>query len=452
MSGSLFGFFILCRLEKQGKNGLLLHKNTPLRAICAFVTIKAVIRMTVWNFGSCNIDLVYRLAHIVAPGETISATALDRYPGGKGLNQSVALARAGCPVRHAGCIGEDGQWLRTLLAEAGADVRELQTVQTPTGHAIIQVAEDGENSIVLFGGANRTVSPADVDRVLAQAAPGDLLLLQNEISSLPYIIRQAAAKGLQVVLNPSPLDETVAAIDLHDITWLILNEVEAAAIGRGAEPREFLQQTIAAYPQLHIVLTLGKDGCLYADAGQLFRQPAYTVTPVDTTAAGDTFTGYFIAAISRGDPPQAAAQLAAAAAAISTTRPGAACSIPTLAQVQAALPTMRPRAGRSEDAQKALILSYIAHAYAAPSLEALAGQLCYSTPYASRWIRKNMGESFMQLVRRERCRHAKRLLANTDASLAEICRTVGYGNETRLRRDLRAFYDLSPKEIRKKGD
>lgn len=287
----------------------------------------------VLNFGSLNIDHVYRVPHFVRPKETLSSLAYQRFAGGKGFNQSMALARAGAAVSHAGCIGSDGLWLRDRLAAAGAEVTHLQVVDTPTGHAIINVTPDAQNSIVLYGGANQQVTPEQAARTLAAFAPGDVLLLQNEISAMPEIMRQAQARGLQVVFNPAPMDARVPAYPLDAVTCLLLNEVEGAQLAGAEAPDAILAALRRRFPTMTVILTLGPDGVLASDGGAPVHVAAPRVKAVDTTAAGDTFTGFYLAERLRGAPFAEALRTACRAAAICVTRPGAADSIPTRDEV-----------------------------------------------------------------------------------------------------------------------
>ena len=290
-------------------------------------------------FGSLNIDYTYKVPHFVSRGETLSSTALEVFSGGKGLNQTVALARAGVKVFHAGAVGSDGLFLLDELRAAGADV-SLVSVREDirTGHAIIQTGPDGDNCILLYGGANRSISPAQIDEALAHFSPGDLLVLQNEISELAYLVEKAAEWGLRIALNPAPMDSSIAALPIETLSWLILNEVEAAQLlgGEGGKLNGpgMVRALHERFPGPAIVLTLGELGAVYIDRKAFYCQSAVPVQAVDTTAAGDTFTGYFLAGILEGQPPAEAMALAAKAAAIAVTRPGASPSIPNRREVE----------------------------------------------------------------------------------------------------------------------
>ena len=286
------------------------------------------------NFGSICIDNVYQVPYFVNPGESLPCLDYQVHPGGKGLNQSLAIAFAGGQVRHAGKIGEDGVWMKTLMDDAGIDTRLTRIAASPTGHANIQVTPDGENAIVLFGGANRTVTENDVREVLSSSAAGDFLLIQNEISSLPTLIELAAAHGQRIVFNAAPITAEVNRYPLDKIELFIVNEVEGAAISGKEEPEMILNRMLEKFPNSGIVLTLGAEGAIYQDSAQRISQPASPVTPVDTTGAGDTFIGYFLAGYSRGDDIGQCIKLGCDAAALSVTRQGAATSIPRLAELQ----------------------------------------------------------------------------------------------------------------------
>ncbi len=286
------------------------------------------------NFGSLNVDHVYTVEHFVRPGETIDSLEMEVFPGGKGLNQSVAFARAGAEVYHAGKIGKDGGFLTQLLQSAGVDVSFVETINGYTGKAIIQVEEStGQNSIILYGGANRQMTELYIDQVLGAFSGNEILVLQNEINLVEYILRKASKKGMLVALNPSPIGEELKHWDLHGVTWLLLNEIEGEALTGEKEPERITDVFLKQYPQMKIVLTLGKDGALYRDKDKNFRQAIYSTQAADTTAAGDTFTGYFLAASARGASPEEAMEEAAKASAITVSRPGAAVSIPTRQEV-----------------------------------------------------------------------------------------------------------------------
>lgn len=293
------------------------------------------------SYGSLNLDYVYHVPHFAAPGETLSPTGRDLNCGGKGLNQSVAAARAGAAVFHAGKIGQDGQILEEILHQSGVDTSLVSVGGGPSGHAIIQVEPGGQNCILLYGGSNREITSEEINRALTGFGPGDYLILQNEINGLAEIMEGAARRGMFLVLNPSPIDEAVFRLPLHLVSLLVFNEIEGAALSGREDEAGILDELRRRWPEQRLLLTLGERGCVYDDGARRLRRGSYPVKAVDTTGAGDTFTGYFVACLAAGMEAEACLELASKAAAIAVTRPGAAPSIPKLEEVLAA-PFQRP--------------------------------------------------------------------------------------------------------------
>lgn len=297
--------------------------------------------MKILVFGSLNIDRTYSVEHFVCPGETISATKLELFCGGKGFNQAIALARAGNPVYFAGAAGEDGDMLSEGLSRCGIDTSLLLRVPGPSGHAVIQLSPEGQNCIIISAGANGCISPDYVDSVLAQFSPGDLIVLQNEISCVDYIISCARRAGLLIAFNPSPLNGLIGKCSIDDVDYLLVNEVEGAALSGKTEPDDMLGALRAKYPHCNILLTLGSQGSVYMDReGRLSRCGIYELPVADTTAAGDTFSGYFLSEITKGADAKSALKLAAIAGGLAVSRKGASPSIPRIDEVRAADPSL----------------------------------------------------------------------------------------------------------------
>lgn len=290
--------------------------------------------MKILNFGSLNLDHVYSVDHFVRPGETLASLHYQKFVGGKGLNQSVALARAGAKVSHAGKVGGDGDVLRIFLKNEGVDISHIQTSDGPSGHALIQVNSEGENCILLHGGANQKIQISDVTTVLAGFSRGDVLLLQNEISGILEIIKQAHQKGLKIIFNPAPMNDDVKNYPLELVDWLIVNRVEAADLSGEQKQDDMMSVLIKKFPRSQFILTLGSEGSVYFGKNcELIFVPAKKVKAVDTTGAGDTFIGYFLAFLVEGLEIKKCLELASAAAAICVTRKGAASSIPKREEV-----------------------------------------------------------------------------------------------------------------------
>lgn len=253
--------------------------------------------------------------------------------GGKGLNQSIALSRAGVNVYHAGKIGKDGQPLLEKLKEENVDVSLISVGSYPTGHAIIQVTRSGENSIIVEGGANRTLDEADIDRLVNSLHDEDWLLLQNETNCIDKIFERIIDHSCTVEFNPAPMTAEIERLPLDRVDILVVNEIEGAELSKKSEPTAILDSLVEKYPKSKIVLTMGKRGALYADRSKRVYQDGYQVKANDTTAAGDTFVGFFVATHSRGYPVEESLQIACRASSICVTRKGAAVSIPSFDEV-----------------------------------------------------------------------------------------------------------------------
>ncbi len=292
--------------------------------------------MKIINFGSLNIDNVYNVQEFVKPGQTIFANSFQIAAGGKGLNQSIAAARAGAQVIHAGCIGSNGSFLADLMQEAGVDISHLLTLDAPTGHTVIEVNASGQNRIIVHGGTNQMLTQDYLDAVLSKAAPGDLALLQNETNLIASILLKSHEKGLKIAFNPSPMPQDLASLPLHLVDYFMVNELEAAQLANlpADTPYESILDCLAEkYPHAAIIMTLGHHGVLFSQENLRLSHPIFPVEAVDTTAAGDTFCGYFLAALCRNVPIETALREASAASAIAVSRPNAAPSIPLYEEV-----------------------------------------------------------------------------------------------------------------------
>ena len=282
-------------------------------------------------FGSLNIDYTYAVKDFVSSGETIKSNGLQRNIGGKGLNQAIACAKAGGNVFQAGKIGNDGLFLKEYLDKNGVNTDLLNIGDTPTGHAIIQVNEKGGNCIIIHGGANVEITDEYVDEVLTNFSSEDVLLIQNEINNLSYIVKKAKERQMTVVLNPSPVEGLDLPFELIDI--FVLNEHEGEAIFGESDVDKLVEKMRSTHPSAIFVLTLGSDGAVYVDAEQRIFVPAEKVKAVDTTAAGDTFTGYFLNGIMTDKTSEEAMRFASKAASVTVSKNGAAESIPRYSEL-----------------------------------------------------------------------------------------------------------------------
>lgn len=414
-------------------------------------TLKRGDKMKILNFGSCNIDYVYSVPHFVRKGETLHSSKLEVFPGGKGLNQSIAIARAGAEIYHAGCIGSDGEMLINTLLENGVDISHIKIMNEKSGHAIIQVTCDGENSIFLHSGSNIMITKEQIDKVLSCFSKGDILLLQNEINSIDYMIETAHKKQMTIILNPSPIDEKIINLDYSMLDYVILNEIEAQDISSEKDYDQVLKFFKEKYPNLKVMLTLGKNGCIYQDKNQKLFHPVFETNVMDTTAAGDTFTGYFVSGISKGLPVKEILKTASCAAAISISRMGASTSIPSFHEVQEKLNTFRIKSNNiSIDSFLRKLDQCMDQNIAAITLEELSKELGYSTAYTSILIKKYTSLSYKDYLHKKRLEKAAGLLSDSMLSIAEIIKMCGYENASYFRKIFKEKYNTNPFDYRKR--
>jgi ribokinase len=305
----------------------LFERDLPLRGA----------NMAIYNIGSINIDHLYHVEHFVRPGETLASTQYQQWLGGKGANQSVALAKAGAKVHHIGAIHQSDARLLLQLESLGVETNQVARLDVATGHAIIQLNQQAENAIILFAGANHALSQSHIDATLNSMTSDDWLLLQNETNLVQYSVERASQLGLKVAFNPAPMNAQLTRQLLPHLSLLVVNEIEAIDLAQTQTLEQAQTWLQAANPNLAVLLTLGAQGVRYLSQGVVQSVPAFRVEAQDTTAAGDTFIGYFLAAITQNFPLASALTRACAASAICVTRIGAATSIPLASEVDAFL-------------------------------------------------------------------------------------------------------------------
>ena len=297
--------------------------------------------------GSINLDLVASSRRIPLPGETVSGSAFNTFPGGKGANQAVAAGRLGAPVSMIGRLGNDafGTQLRASLEAAGVDTKAVEIVATSSGIALITTAEDGQNAIVVVPGANGELSPRELEKHLALIREAGIILAQLEIplETIELLATIARRENIPLMLDPAPARALPASL-LASVDWLTPNETETLTLlQRGAtelrsEDVEEASRQLLKQGCCNVLLKLGDRGCYVAlGSGERTLVPAYRVKAVDTTAAGDAFNGAFATALLSGRDPVSCVKYAAAVAAISVTRHGAQPSMPSPGEVEAFL-------------------------------------------------------------------------------------------------------------------
>ena len=284
--------------------------------------------MSIINIGSINVDHAYRLEHFVRPGETLACESYLRGLGGKGMNQSIALQRAGAQVVHLGAVGRNDAWVRSAVQEAGVSMADVFESDADTGHAIIQIDARGENCILLYKGANHALRPTHVDAVLQRYPQHRWVLTQNETNVVEHTIAKAVASGRLVAFNPAPCEPALASLPLEQLALLLVNEVEVCQLSSEGDLNQAYAALRRRCPDTLLVLTLGAQGLWAAQGEQEWKVAACPTQVIDTTGAGDTITGYLLAGLDEGMEVEAALHLAAKAAAITVSRLGAASSIP----------------------------------------------------------------------------------------------------------------------------
>ena len=289
--------------------------------------------MKVLCFGSANLDHVYKVDHFTVPGETQGCLEYNIKCGGKGVNQAIAMALAGNDTYFAGIIGSDGGLLKDALVDKGVHIDYMKISNKPPGHAIIEVDQSGQNHILLYGGTNKEIDFEYIDEVLSHFSKGDIVVLQNEINNVPYIIERCYEKEMKIFFNAAPYDIAVKNYPIEKVTWLVVNETEGATLSNEEDYEKIIQTLKQKYPHTHILFTMGKEGSRVLTDKEDIKVEALKVNAVDTTGAGDTYIGYFVRGIVEEMPLLETAQMATKASAIAVTRFGAVDSIPNYEEV-----------------------------------------------------------------------------------------------------------------------
>ncbi len=294
--------------------------------------------MKILVYSSLNIDSTFSVDHIVLPGETQLSTGFRKAAGGKGANQAVAIAKAGLKVYFAGKVGSDGEFALRKLNGYGVDTSFVHHTESCTGQAIIQLDREGQNSILLYSGGNQENTEEEIDSVLGNFGEGDILVMNGEINCLSYLMDRALRIGMRVFINASPVTDEILELPLNKAALLVVNEIEGAAIA-GTRPDatylEILNKMVKKFPKTEILLTLGKFGAYYGFRDTVEHSTSFDSEVVDTTCAGDTFLGYYLASRTNGKKVRKSLETACKASSITVSRPGAMDSIPFANEVEA---------------------------------------------------------------------------------------------------------------------
>lgn len=238
--------------------------------------------MKVLCFGSANLDHVYKVDHFTVPGETQGCLEYNIKCGGKGVNQAIAMAFAGNDTYFAGIIGSDGGLLKDALVDKGVHIDYMKISNKPTGHAIIEVDQSGQNHILLYGGTNKEIDFEYIDEVLSHFSKGDIVVLQNEINNVPYIIERCYEKEMKSFFNAAPYDIAVKNYPIEKVTWFVVNETEGAALSNEEDYEKIIQTLKQKYPHTHILFTMGKEGSRVLTDKEDIKVEALKVNAVDS--------------------------------------------------------------------------------------------------------------------------------------------------------------------------
>lgn len=289
--------------------------------------------MKILCFGALNVDYFYHVDHLVQPGETLSSRIMKKKPGGKALNQAIAIAKAGSEVYLSGAVAKEERYLIDYCKMNKVNTEYIRESNVCTGQAIIQVDKEGRNNILLYGGANQALTNEDVDDTLKHFNEGDFLVLQNEINQLGYLIERAYEKKMKIFFNPSPFEDSIKNSYFEKSHAVFLNQIEGEQLTGKRAPTDMLDELALRYPSTMHILTLGEEGVYLQVENQRQFCPAKSVNVVDSTGAGDTFMGYFISLYSKREPYKLILETATKAASIAITRLGASESIPKIEEL-----------------------------------------------------------------------------------------------------------------------
>lgn len=292
--------------------------------------------VTMHVVGSMMIDRVVRVAALARAGETVSAISTATYAGGKGANQAAAAAKCGAHVRMLGRTGADGRFIVDALKNAGVRTRGIATHDDFSGAATVMVAENGENAIIIAPESNTRITALDIERFLATAKQGEIVLFQNECSCLHEGIACAAARALRVWLNAAPADANLGALRFEKLAGLVVNETEAQAMTGERDPARALELLAARMPGGTVIVTLGAQGAIAAVGNARYAHRGFVVDAVDTVGCGDAFVGAFLAAICENIEMPMALARANAAGALAAMRVGAIPSLASRAEIDVA--------------------------------------------------------------------------------------------------------------------
>lgn len=406
--------------------------------------------VNILNFGKLSVEHIYSATNIDFSKNITEIGALQTFAGGRGLNISVALSRAGFTKNHhAGIVGADGEFLRDALKNSGVNTSNIKIVDEATAHSIILLITNTEHKKFSFGGTNLNITKSFADAVLSKFTEEDILIIDDGISNYEYIIGEAQQMGMKIFFAP---ENTTINIDLSLLHHIFISEEQAITISGESKREEIIKYFKEKHPALRVLIDFSDNGFLYINKTQTLFQPAYKGEKVDTTAGFDTFIGYFIALVSKNKKIGEVLRLSSAARTLSVAKRGAAITIPYENEILAVIDSLTEyQTGENNRTLKfkQIVEDYINDNMKSAKIKGLAVILGYSEVYTGELLKTELGISFSQLLQKKRCEKASELLKSTRMSVKEIIGEVGYDNETFFRNKFKAFYGVTPSEYRK---
>lgn len=406
--------------------------------------------MNILNFGKLSVERIYSAESLDLSENITEISALQTFAGGRGLNISVALSRAGASkIHHAGFVGIGGEFLRDALKNSGVNTVNIKAIDEPTAHSVVLLGENGGFKKLSFGGTNLSVTKAFADTVLSRFSAGDMLIIDDGISEFDYIITEAQGMGMKIFFTPEAI---MSHVDFNLLDYVFLSEEQAKAVSGKSKREEIIRFFKGNYERLRVLIDFSEKGFIYIDKTQTLFQSAFVTEQVDLTAATDTFTGYFIASVIKNRKAKEALRLASAAKALSVSKKGAAISIPYESELLSVINSLYEY--QTGENNRTLKLEQITEDYINDNIKSakikdLSVILGYSEVYTGELIKTELGISFSNLLQKRRCEKAAQLLKSTRMSVREIIAEVGYENETFFRNKFKSVYGVTPNTYRK---
>lgn len=406
--------------------------------------------VNILNFGTLYAECIYTVGNLDFSDDTLEIESSQTFAGGRGLNISVALSRAGISkIFHAGYVGASSEFLREALKNSGVNTANLKLVDKPSAHSIVLLEDETRSKKLYFKGVNNEVSLEFAETVLNRFSCEDILIIDDGVSNFEYIIGMAHEKNMKIFIAP---ENPVINLDLNLIDYIFINEIQAKNISKRESRQDIVKFFKSNYPLLCVVINFGKNGYVCIAKKQTLFQSSLKKEHIDFTASFDAFIGYFIACVLRGKKLQYTLLLSAASLAICSAKKGSAFSIPYENEVLRELDSLEEYQTSENNRTiriKTSVEDYLEKNIKTAQIKDLSIILGYSEVYTGELIKSTFGVSFSKLLQQKRCNIAAEMLKNTKMSIKEIISAVGYDNETFFRDKFKSFYSMTPNSYRK---